>query len=1273
MPNSIQKDLIPVFAGAGKGGGHTPKEASDDLFSHQRVKALVALSEGVIQEVSEIYLNKITIRNYNASWGVAYGTPNQTAIKGFKNIESPYIGGTFPSLLEKATPQEFLINADVDAVNVIMALDSLRRIKGNGDLVGHTVTVSIAKKVAGGIYGTAIERTISGKTTTPYTFDLLMRKDEAWSEASQWYIKISRVSDDDPSVKYNSVTRIAGIFNVFFTTNTYPNTALAAVHIRDADEFGGNAPDVLFFGKWRKVQIPSNYDPETRVYIGTWDLSFAGAYTYTNNPAWILYDLLNIQLKPPITAADIDKVSFYELAQYCDELIDDGNNGSIPRYTFDWQFREKEQRGAVIAKVLSICNARLTPNELGQIAVTFEKPGRTISRIFTNFDVENGMFNYASNDLETRYTSVNVTWYDNNQFGENKTITVPNETPTTLETSLLDRYGFRQFELVLQGCVHEAQAIRKARWVLYTNAVTTKIVTFKVLFQGLTLIPGEIIKVMDSENVGEVRHAVIVSSSYSAPTTTVVLDRAITLPAETITLSFTENDGTTVTDKVITESNGTFTEVSFTGTNIPLNNTSCLFAGAIIPQLLQITGVTKDNDAYVVTCVEYDEEKFNYIDGAITINAPTGDFVDFTNFTVAPVENITFEETSLSTETQVNLKLHISWDWDVTQTETIKAAFTVQWRKDNGDFVTILDVQGKSFDIDNAVPGVYVVNVWAVNKITGIRSAVTSATYNYRIAPTSSTLYAPINLYIAGTAGTTFSAPDTNISWSYNTSNDNVLTATLYDYIVEFYTLADVLKGTYAVFPESGTKNGVFTLTFSENVAIFGTPTRSFKVKVYSRDVGGMFSTALSATLSNPVPDHTNFSFTLARAINSVFLTIVPNFPDYDIAGYRVWRGANAGFTKNDAALVYDGTDTLINIPSLPATTTYYYAVAAYDTFGKTSLDISSEQSSAAINIRPDWTMQGVVFSIGTTNQLVWTSTGGTIYDGVTTFNISSGNTTWTSGTIYVYFNPDVSTTILQVTTNLATAVGYNCYPLATYTGGAATNIKGGDGSAFINGSQILAATVGASQLVTNTAVITGTAQIADAIISGAKISTATIDTLNLVNGVVADIRILPTTFGTYTMFADTGVSAFIDTYSETFVAPTPTGITGPFTTIVDTLQYLKQDFSANSTNAVWTYGAGVYLQRYTGTVWEDVSIVFGHQSETLQEPVAGASDTTNAGSTFEWALKFKYVVSLIAGDTYRFRFRFSSSNSLIGIGTVDNQARHYYSDYGVYLTILLN
>jgi hypothetical protein len=125
----------------------------------------------------------------------------------------------------------------------------------------------------------------------------------------------------------------------------------------------------------------------------------------------------------------------------------------------------------------------------------------------------------------------------------------------------------------------------------------------------------------------------------------------------------------------------------------------------------------------------------------------------------------------------------------------------------------------------------------------------------------------------------------------------------------------------------------------------------------------------------------------------------------------------------------------------------------------------------------------------------------------------------WSTGTLYVYYNPAVSTTVLQVTTTLGTAVASGNYPLATYTGGAVTNIKGGDGSAFISGSQLIAETVGASQLVSGSAVITGTAQIQDAIINSAKIidgniTNAKIDraTANKLQVVTADITDLTVT-----------------------------------------------------------------------------------------------------------------------------------------------------------------
>ncbi|WP_459625830.1 hypothetical protein, partial [Enterobacter hormaechei] len=65
------------------------------------------------------------------------------------------------------------------------------------------------------------------------------------------------------------------------------------------------------------IQVPSNYDPINRTYSGTWDGVFKWAWS--NNPAWVLYDLIMNQrygLDQRELGIPVVKWSLYEVAQY---------------------------------------------------------------------------------------------------------------------------------------------------------------------------------------------------------------------------------------------------------------------------------------------------------------------------------------------------------------------------------------------------------------------------------------------------------------------------------------------------------------------------------------------------------------------------------------------------------------------------------------------------------------------------------------------------------------------------------------------------------------------------------------------------------------------------------------------------------------------------------------------------------------------------------------------------------------------------------------------
>ncbi|MGC6299296.1 hypothetical protein, partial [Pasteurella multocida] len=71
-----------------------------------------------------------------------------------------------------------------------------------------------------------------------------------------------------------------------------------------------------------EMKVPSNYDPFERTYTGFWDGTFKIAWT--NNPAWILYDLMTNKrygLGWRLGEFNVDKWALYQAAQYCDQMV----------------------------------------------------------------------------------------------------------------------------------------------------------------------------------------------------------------------------------------------------------------------------------------------------------------------------------------------------------------------------------------------------------------------------------------------------------------------------------------------------------------------------------------------------------------------------------------------------------------------------------------------------------------------------------------------------------------------------------------------------------------------------------------------------------------------------------------------------------------------------------------------------------------------------------------------------------------------------------------
>jgi hypothetical protein len=370
--------------------------------------------------------------------------------------------------------------------------------------------------------------------------------------------------------------------------------------------------------------------------------------------------------------------------------------------------------------------------------------------------------------------------------------------------------------------------------------------------------------------------------------------------------------------------------------------------------------------------------------------------------------------------------------------------------------------------------------VFSTTSINAAQSGKLIASYTggSNLVEIVSNLLPPINLYVYGTANGTYASRDLELVWSYPPAND-ASTDSLANYQIRFIdTNTGVVKHAEDV-AYTSIRGGYYKLLYSNNVLYFGSATRTFTVKVYSVDTSGSLSSAATLVVNNPVPAAA--VFTATGGFDQTFIKITPT-TEVDIDGYYVYKSTTTPVVKDATTLVYQGKDTNI-VLATTAGIQYFYTVAAYDTFGKTGLLYGSENTATAVSAEPDtYTYTGLVFKAGYTDTTTTTATLNAVCwnaftatkNGTTSVTVAAGSTTWTTGTLYLYYIP--GNAVMQWSTSLLTAISANGRVLATFKGG--TDLTNDQGKAFISGDQLLAGTVGANALVTNTAVITGSAQI---------------------------------------------------------------------------------------------------------------------------------------------------------------------------------------------------
>ncbi len=689
-----------------KGGSSspsTPTESPDSLQSTSYAKILLALGEGEFGgdlDGTRIFLDGTPIISADGTenfpgvrWEFRPGTPHQDYIPGMPDVENEITVST--ELTSDRDWVRAVTNTQLSAVRLRFSWAQLQKQQDNGDVVGYRIEYAIDVATDGGSYQEVLRTAVDGKTTTKYERS---HRIDLPAATTGWQVRVRRLTPNSTSNRVADKMVVEAITETIDAKLRYPETALLFIQF-DAKQFP-NIPQVSCEPKGRVIRVPSNYNPETREYTGTWDGTFKTAST--NNPAWITYDLMindRFSIGTRIKAENLalTKWDLYQIGQYCDQLVPDGRggDGKEPRFLCDVYIQSQEDAWNVLRDIASIYRGSTFWANNGMNALA-DMPA-DVKYIFTRANVKDGKFTYASASDKTHYSTCMVSWSDPANGYQDAIEPVA-------EQSLIRRYGIKQADLTAIGCIRKSEGIRRGKWLLHTND-KDRMVSFTVGLDGKVPLPGWIIAVADEMLAGRPLGGRI----SSVDGRNITLDRvssAVVGERLILNLPSGKAEGRTiaaVAGKIIT--------VTTAYTEQPVAEAVwAIDASDLALQQYRVTGIKEGDDgvSFDITAVEHDPNKYAKIDTGARIEDPPISVIP--PGVQPPPTNVQIGESSAVIQGMAVATLRVTWD----RAESA-IAYEAEWRRDNGNWIPAPRTSTLGFEVSGIYAGRYQARVRAIN------------------------------------------------------------------------------------------------------------------------------------------------------------------------------------------------------------------------------------------------------------------------------------------------------------------------------------------------------------------------------------------------------------------------------------------------------------------------------------------------------------------------------------------------------------------------------
>lgn len=720
-----------VIQGAGGGGGSSKGggdggvstgavEDADSLQSREMVAVLDLLGEGQIGGLvnggKSIFLNDVPLINADDSYnfnGVTFdartGAQDQTIMQGFSDVETSFQVGVTVSA---STPYILTINnPNIDAVRIILAVPTLiSQDTSNGNVHGSSVDYNFEVSTNGGAFVQFGSWSISGKSRSKYQRAHMLYLPKP---GTTWTIRTTRLTADSTSSAIANELTFDSYVEVVNSPLTYPNSALVGVRI-DSSLFN-SIPSRSYLVNGLYIRVPTNYDPVAHTYAGTWDGTFKLAVS--NNPAWVLYDLLTqarYGLGNFITDAQVDKAKLYQIGRYCDEMVSDGFASLEPRFTINTCIQTQADAYKVVSDITSVFRGMAYWNG-SMVGFTQDAPSDP-TMIYTPANVVSGTFNYSGTARKDRHSVVLVTWNDPAENYKQKIEYVE-------DADLISQFGVRKLDTVAFGCNSRGQAARAGRWILYTEHYESNLITFKVGIDSSLTLPGEVIRIVDPMRAGKRMGGRIVGIT----STSVTVDAPVTIAASGAVISMRLPDGTFV-DRPLSQLAGTYTTFTWpiALATLPIKGAMWIVAEPNLqPILARVISLAQDGTSkteYNIGALLHNPSKYALIEQGLLLENQIVSIVDST-IVSKPINFVAAESTYLAAPNVLGNRVSLSWYGTST-------SYEVKWRRVAPTITnwTVLTLKGLSIELDSMQLGDHEFEVRGMN-VLGRRSQAVTLTY----------------------------------------------------------------------------------------------------------------------------------------------------------------------------------------------------------------------------------------------------------------------------------------------------------------------------------------------------------------------------------------------------------------------------------------------------------------------------------------------------------------------------------------------------------------